>query len=457
METTLKPNEKMMELDNTANVGIAEKKPGGFKAVLAIRNFRLLWVGESISLLGDQFYMIALPWLVLQLTGSALAMGTVLAVAGIPRALFMLIGGALTDRFSPRALMIWSNLVRMIFVGLLAGLVLTGSIQLWTLYALALIFGLADAFFYPAQSSIIPRLVGMDKLQAANSLAQGMGQLSLFVGPALAGVIIALLDGGAVKISGQAVPDMRGIAVVFALDAASFLVSLACLYLIRLEKSEGDQQAGEQAGMLSSIRECVVYVWNDHSMRLWFVLIAAMNVLVTGPFSVGIPVLARERFIEGAVAFGIFVSAYGGGSLVGIILAGVLPKLPKRTMGYYLLTLSTLLGIAVALLGVADTIFWLAAISLLMGVMDGYVVIQFITWLQVRTPAAMMGRVMSMLMFAVVGLGPVSNAISGAAISLSTTGLFVVAGLLLSGMCVAAAFNSAVKDTGEVPQIDAAS
>src|SRR5215213_3699159 len=90
---------------------------------LSVRNFRLLWIGEGISLLGDQFYMIALPWLVLQLTGSALALGTVMALASIPRALFMLIGGALVDRFSPRNVMFLSNLVRMILVALLAILV----------------------------------------------------------------------------------------------------------------------------------------------------------------------------------------------------------------------------------------------------------------------------------------------------------------------------------------------
>src|SRR5713226_3608991 len=89
------------------------QKPAG---PLSVRNFRLLWIGESISLLGDQFYMIALPWLVLQLTGSALALGTVMALAGIPRAVFMLLGGALVDRFSPRSVMIASNVARLALV-----------------------------------------------------------------------------------------------------------------------------------------------------------------------------------------------------------------------------------------------------------------------------------------------------------------------------------------------------
>ena len=141
--------------------------------VLKIRNFRLLWIGEGISLLGDQFYMIALPWLVLSLTGNALAVGTVMAMAGIPRALFMLVGGALTDRFTPRKLMINSNLVRMVLTGLLAALVATNLIQIWMLYALALFFGLADAFFFPAQTLIVPQLVDKDQLQQGNAVIQG--------------------------------------------------------------------------------------------------------------------------------------------------------------------------------------------------------------------------------------------------------------------------------------------
>src|SRR5690349_12235851 len=93
--------------------------------LLRIRNFRLLWIGQSTSLLGDQFYLIALPWLVLKLTGDPLTLGTVLALAGIPRALFMLVGGAFTDRFSPRTIMLLSDLLRMVLSMLLAIFVLT--------------------------------------------------------------------------------------------------------------------------------------------------------------------------------------------------------------------------------------------------------------------------------------------------------------------------------------------
>ena len=119
---------------------------GGLRAIFSNRNFRLLWGGEAISLIGDQFYLVALPWLVLTLTGSALAIGTVLAAAAIPRALFMLIGGALTDRLNPRVLMLASNLSRFVLVGALAAVTITGVVELWMIYVFALTFGLADAF-----------------------------------------------------------------------------------------------------------------------------------------------------------------------------------------------------------------------------------------------------------------------------------------------------------------------
>jgi hypothetical protein len=109
-----------------------------------------VWIGESIALLEDQFYLMALTWLVLSPTGNPLAFGTMLAMAGIPRALFILAGGALYDRFTPRRLMINSNLARMILPGLLVTMVLTKLIQLWMFYTSALSFGLVDAFFLPA-------------------------------------------------------------------------------------------------------------------------------------------------------------------------------------------------------------------------------------------------------------------------------------------------------------------
>ncbi len=181
--------------------------------VLKLRDFRLLWIGEAISALGDQFALIALPWLALVLTGSGFALGTVLAVMAIPRAVLMVVGGAFVDRLSPRRVMLLSNAVRFVAVSVLGVAVVAGAAQLWMLYIFGLIFGIADAFFFPAQTSIVPALVPGEQLGHANAIVQGTAQLTVFVGPAIAGVLIAILG------SSGARPSAEGIGVALLVDA----------------------------------------------------------------------------------------------------------------------------------------------------------------------------------------------------------------------------------------------
>ena len=411
------------------------------------RNFRLLWMGEGVSLLGDQFYLIALPWLVLKLTGSPFAIGTVLALVAIPRALFMLVGGALTDRFSSRALMLCSNLGRFTLVGSLAALTVTGQIQLWMLYAFALLFGLASAFFFPAQSAMIPKLLGTDRLQTGNAIIQGTAQLSVFLGPVLAGTLIALLDGGG---SGGAVPDTWGIGIAFAVDAATFLASACTLTMMRLPRRvAGQQPDGGKETVWFSIVAGLRVVWNDKALRYYFLLIAAVNLLMTGPISVGIPVLADTRFSGGAVAFGTILSAFGGGSLIGVVVAGVSRRPSSRRFPMLMLGSTATMGAGLALLGVLPSVAPSALVAFIMGCAQGYVVIQFITWLQLRTPTRMLGRMMSVLMFAVMGMAPLSSAIAGALIQWSASFVLVGAGLGMVGVVAVAALSPSVWRLGE--------
>lgn len=405
--------------------------------ILGIRNFRLLWIGEGISLLGDQFYMIALPWLVLSLTGNALAVGTVMAMAGIPRALFMLLGGALTDRFSPRKLMISSNLARMILTGLLAALVLTNLIELWMLYALALLFGLADAFFFPAQTSIVPALVDKDQLQQGNAIIQGTAQLSLFIGPVLAGAAISLLDVGASH-------STSGLALAFALDSLSFLASITMLSLMRIENANTRAQKAE-AGVIASIREGLLYVRNDATLKLVFSITMGLNLLINGPFAVGVPVVARTRFPEGAAAFGLIMSLFGGGALLGTVLAGVLPKPSNKRLGTVSLSVLSTMGIGLAVIGFAPTMYIAASATLVMGSASGYANILMITWLQRKVAAEMTGRIMSLVMFAAIGLNPVSTALAGILIGLNAAVLLVCAGILMTLFTLSAAFSPTVR------------
>jgi MFS family permease len=149
----------------------------------ANRNFRLLFCGSSISAIGDQFTLVALPWLVLQLTGNPAQLGLVLAVMALPRAVFMLVGGAVVDRMSPRRVLLSARSANALLTGVLAALVLAGSIQMWMVYGLAFAIGLCTAFAYPAGGSILPQLVAPAQLQAGNGMIMGMRQLSMLIGP----------------------------------------------------------------------------------------------------------------------------------------------------------------------------------------------------------------------------------------------------------------------------------
>ena len=393
---------------------------------LAGRDFRLLFSGETISLLGDQFHFVALAWLVLQLTGSGLAVGTVLMVAGIPRAVFILVGGAFADRASPRSVMLISNAVRGTFVGILAILVLSGSAELWQLYVLAAVFGIVDAFFWPALSTIVPMLVPEDHLPAANALMQGSQQLTGLIGPALAGLLVAAVGTG----------------LAFGIDAASFIVAAGALVLIRGGRRHAPAEASREApraNVLGTIRSGVAFAWRDPAIRSLLLLSAALNFAINGPVSVGLAWLAHNRFEGGAAAFGIMLSAFGAGALVGAVVAGSLGRI--RELGWVTLGGSVVMGVALGLIGFAPSVIVIMVLNLAIGLAVGLLNVRIVAWLQVRTPSDMIGRVMSLVMLGGLALSPLSLAAAGLLVDLGAATLcFAVAG----GLVVVAALAGVV-------------
>ena len=357
----------------------------------------MVFSGESISLLGDQFHFVALAWLTLQLTGSGVALGTVLMTVAIPRALFMLLGGAMSDRISPRSLMLVSNALRTVVVAIIAALVLTGHAQLWQLYVLALIFGTVDAFFHPALNTIVPMLVSARFLSPANALVQIMQQLSGLIGPAIAGVVVA-----ATLNTGPA----------FAFDAASFAVATVTIWLVRggrraapTATDDGTAQRPSE-GVLANIGAGVAYAWRDPAIRSLVLLVAAFNFAFNGPLLVGLPYLADTRFQGGAAAFGIIISAYGAGALGGAILAGSLRHVPR--LGLVTLLTASAMGVGLALLGNVPTVLLAVVAMAAIGLGAGFINVRIVAWLQARTPEAMRGRVMSLVLLGAVGLSPTS-------------------------------------------------
>jgi MFS family permease len=399
--------------------------------VMSIRNFRLLFAGATTSLLGDQFALIATPWLVLRLTGDPLVLGIVLALEGVPRAIFMLLGGAITDRISSRLVMLISDIIRFILTGLMAFVIFTGTVQIWMLYAFGLGFGLVAGFAIPAENSIVPMLVEEQDLQAGNSIMMGITQLVGFVGPTVAGILI-----------GRYSSSFLGIGLAFALDTVSFAVSATCLWLIRTAircQPSGDSPAKES--VWASILTGMKYLWNDKVFRLMFLVLTGVNFLLIGPLMVGIPVLANQRLPEGAVAFGMLMSAFAGGNLVGYLIAGSLPRPSGTTMRMIMIILIAAFGIVIGSLGFIPSTWVDFSLLLLLGLGNGYIAIILFTWMQTRTPKEMLGRMMSILMFSNTGLVPVSQAISGAVSKWNLTLLFTSAGGLVVLVTLWAAFQ----------------
>jgi MFS family permease len=387
------------------------------------REYRLLWIGQAVSHLGDQFHLIALPWLVLTLTHDPFQLGLVLALAGIPRAAVMLIGGAFADRHSPRVIMLVSDALRFVIAGALAVSILTGSVQLWMVYALAAGFGVVSGFFMPAAEASLPRLLEDKQLEAGNALMMGADQLMSFVGPALAGVVIALF--GASHVAGATAGSLTGVGVAFGVDALSFAVSAAMLALMHALPALA---AGDGAHPLAAVAAGLRFTFR-RPVFLWMLgLIAGVNLLLIGPLMVGIPVLAQTRFTQGAAAFGMLMAAFGLGSLAGMIAAGTLPRPSSRSFSALIVVLFVGFGLVIGALAFITSAWVGAALLALLGVGDGYVAVTLMTTVQRVTPPAMLGRVMSLLMLAMLGVQPISTAVSGAVIGLGADVLFAGCG-----------------------------
>ena len=389
--------------------------------VLSLPNFRLLFAGTAASLLGDQFTLIATPWLVLKMTSDPLALGLVLALEGLPRALFMLLGGAITDRFSPRKVMLAASLMRFVLTALLALLVFSGAAQIWMIYLFGLLFGILAGLAIPAENSILPMLVKQEDLQSGNSLIMGVTQLAGFFGPSLAGILIGHFSG-----------SNTGIVLSFSIDSLTFLFSALAIRLIRQNKE--DQPAsenGDKPGMLAEILKGIRYLWADTALRMMFIILMALNFLLIGPLMVGIPVLADQRLPQGVAAYGLLLSAFAGGSLLGILLAGTLPRLRGNGLSVLILLLLASFGGAIALLGISASTRLDFGLLTLLGLGNGYMSILLFTWIQTRTPQNMLGRMMSLFPFSSTGLVPVSQALAGVVCKWSTTFMFLIAGLLV--------------------------
>ena len=389
---------------------------------LKLPAFRRLWAGSAISLLGDQFYLVALPWVVLQLTGSAVAMGTILMTAAIPRAVLMLMGGAVTDRFSARRILMATASARAIVVGAVGALLWFQTLQIWHLYLLGLAFGVADAFSMPASSALMPSLVTREQLVRANSVMQTTAQLTTIVGPGPAGVAIRAL----------------GAAWAFILDAVSFLFVIAALWTL---PDPPKAKAAARGPMWRAVLDGIALVRGDAALSALMLLAAMINVCVSGPMSVGLAIMAKTTF-GSPTAYGFMVSSLAAGGLGGALIAGIW-KIKRR--GPFLLAASALIGLCVGSMAFLRSVFAVAALLAVMAAAAAVTNIHLASWIQGRVDPAVRGRVLSVLMLAAIGLLPISLAAAGFLAAWSLTGMFLVASAAMLLVTAVGAVRSSVR------------
>jgi MFS family permease len=406
-------------------------KPSPRSALLRDPNFTWLMSGSVISALGDQFTMIALPWLVLQLTRDPLALGMMVALLGVPRAVLILFGGALVDRHSPKRILMLTKHVNTVLLGVLAALVLSGRATLPLVTGLAVVLSLASAFSIPAGTSMLPQAVAPQHLRGANAMMMGVRQVTMLAGPLLAGLLFALAGDGSAGIQ-----DARGLGLAFAFDAFSFALSAWTLAKVRplvpAPAAGSAAPAPAREPVWRAVGAGLAALWRDLTLRTAFLYWGLCACVTGGVMQVAMPLLASER-LHGASALGLLMGAHGAGSLAGMALSGLLARRRLGNLGLTLLLVDGLAGVLLMPLGLITSSWQGMLLMGAIGVLGGYIQVAVFTWIQQRVAPHMLGRMMSIFMFVFMGVAPLTATVAGwlaSIVSLST--LFIGAGLGLS-------------------------
>jgi MFS family permease len=370
-------------------------RPGGLSSVnllapLRHRDFRLLWAGMTISLLGDGIFLVAVAWEAYVLWNAPAALSIVGIGMTVPTIAFLLPGGVVTDRLDRRRVMLAADAVRAAAVAGLAALALAGVLRFWELVALVAVYGIGTAFFTPAFDAVVPDLLPARDLPAANSLDQFVRPVALrLAGPALGGWLVGVATGTA-----------------FVVDAVSFAASGAAVLAMRPPRARAEAPEPAWAALKAGLRFVRRRVW------LWGTLLSAALAYLAflGPTEVLLPYVVKNDLHASARSLGL-VFAAGGVGAVGAALAMGQRGQPRRdvTFIYAVWTLATL---AVAGYGLATAVWQLAVACLLFNALEAAGTIVWATLKQRHVPASMLGRVSSLDWLISIGLLPLSFALT---------------------------------------------
>jgi MFS family permease len=365
----------------------------GLLKPLRHRDFRLLWGGTTVSLIGDGFFVIALAWQVYDLSPNPAALAAVGVAWSLPQVLLLMPGGVLADRMDRRSLMIAGDLLRALAVGAMATLSLSGIITVEVIVGLSAVFGIGDALFIPSFTSIVPLLVPEEHLVHANSLAEFINPVAhTLLGPFLGGILIGV----------------AGVGWAFAADAASFAFSALMIGLI----AHRHVKAEKQSSPMEDLREGLAFVRRNRWFWVSLVSTGASILCTVGAWDALVTFLIKEELDASAFALGLVFAAGGVGALVAAVVMGQRGRLPRKplTAYYVAFAISCLLMLG---FGLVFDVWQALVISALVQAASATSNILWFTMEYRLVPKEMLGRVGSLdFMIVLAGL-PLSYALVG--------------------------------------------
>jgi len=388
--------------------------------------FALLWSGQTISRLGDSLYRIALAWWVLEKTGSATAMGTVLVFSQIPMLVFLLVGGVVVDRLPRLRVMFASDILSGIVITFVAVFSWLNLLQIWHIYIASMVFGFVEAFFFPAYQAVVPQITPPEMLTSANSLNGLSQRVTGIVGPALGAALVAA----------------GGTSITFGLDALSFFLSAIFVFPIlrlNIDKIQSEEKAVETGTRQKPVKEAIRQGFVDLREGFKFIVTVPwiwitilvfgfVNITDAGPRAVAMPFLIKQDLGADVELLGLFGSAASLGFVLGMIWLGQYVRLHRRGLLGYLSVIvsgSTLLPFAFKL-----PIPILAASAFISGISISVFSLVWTHTLQEMVPAKLLGRVYSIDALGSFVLLPIGFSLSGwATDAFGATNVFLVGGI----------------------------
>ena len=379
-----------------------------FKSLRKHRNYRLFFSGQVVSLSGTWMQNIATAWLVLELTGSPVAVGVLALCQFLPFTLFSLVAGVVVDRFDPRRIVIATQASAMVLAAALAVLTFSSAIEVWHVFLVTALRGATLVVDTPARQALTFQMVGRDELPNAVALNSSLFNAARVVGPAVGGFVIAA----------------AGVGVAFAFNAASFLAVLAVLLAMRPAELHPLARDGEPPRLLGGIREAVAHVGESRVAGIVLGTVLVVSVFSFN-FNVLLPVLAKETLGGGAQVFGIISACFGAGALVGALTSASIGRASRRV----LLVGTGGFGLSELLLAPLGSVLAASLLLFLTGLCFTLWTSNANATLQLAAPDHLRGRVLGLYFFVFNGTMPAGGVLAGWLAAMGGTTLaFGVAG-----------------------------